>query len=102
MSSLFQNDPGGRRAWTRLERAGMGLVRIVLLFGSAAIALALILTPVLDRKTQDMATHRVGLDPVTTGSVRDGNVFTVRRSILQPNPHASCIVDPHGSRRGAC
>ncbi|WEX09015.1 hypothetical protein [Chelativorans sp. AA-79] len=90
---------GGSVGKKTLVRLGMGAVRVALLFGSAAIAFALILTPVLDRRTRDMAAH--GLDPIATGSV-PGRVFVERRSVLQATPDAICIIHEDGRRSGTC
>jgi len=90
---------GGSVRKETLVRLGMGAVRVALLFGSAAVALALILTPLLDRRTRDTASY--GLDPVATGSIPD-RVYTIRRSVLQPSPDATCIISQNGTRSGAC
>ena len=50
--------------------AGMGILRITLLFGSAAIALALIIAPIAERQTRSYLTRSGtpdGIDDVTTG-----------------------------------
>ncbi|WP_034659053.1 hypothetical protein [Chelativorans sp. J32] len=82
---------GGSVKKEKLVRLGMGVVRVALLFGSAAIALAMILTPLLDRRTRDMAAH--GIDPVATGSVPN-RVFTIRP------PRAICVVTEDGAGTG--
>lgn len=95
----------GRRddTWARIGYAGMGvMLRIVLLFGSAAIAVALILTPILDRKTREASVYNI--DRIATGSVNrgDGHIFTVRRSVLQPTPGSVCIIRGNGAKSGDC
>ena len=86
----------GRRA-PLLGVAGTGMLRIALLFGSVAVAFALILTPLAARHSRT----NVGLDYTTTGSIGDRASYTVRRSVLQ-DPGAVCIIRADGSRSGDC
>ena len=82
-------------------RAGMGLLRITLLFGSAAAALALIATPLLDR--QPRLQSPAGLDMTSTGSIgRSDSTYTLRRSVLQSAPGAVCLIHADGRRSGDC
>lgn len=87
----------------RVAKAGMGLLRVTLLFGSAAIALALFATPYLaDQNRQQVVGSRYGgLDLMSTGSI-GANTYTVRRSILQTSPNAVCIIRESGARSGDC
>jgi hypothetical protein len=88
----------------RAADAGMGLLRVTLLFGSAAVALALLATPLLERGTrQEFAvnTFPAGLDMTSTGSI-GRSVYTVRRSVLQASPDAVCIISASGRRSGDC
>ena len=48
--------------------AGMGMLRVALLFGSAAVALALILAPMADRYDKSQFVGLDGLDFMATGS----------------------------------
>ncbi|RWB26030.1 MAG: hypothetical protein E5V25_26275 [Mesorhizobium sp.] len=101
--------------------AGMGILRITLLFGSAAVALALIATPLLDSRTRSARDHFVGgLDGMSTGSIGSpgsvgstgsiGNTrsighrgtYTLRRSVLQPLPSSVCVILDNGKRSGDC
>lgn len=104
MDSWFEGAREPRESRSRFRHAGMGFVRITLLFGSAAIALALVLTPVLERRMRDVAINGIGLDRMPTGSVEDrkGHIFTVRRSILQPMPDSICVIRENGARGGSC
>lgn len=87
----------------RSFRAGMGVLRITLLFGSAAIAVALMAIPYLDGKQdQFIAGNPAGLDTMATGSIRSDSTYTVRRSVLQPSPGSVCIIRGNGSRSGEC
>ncbi len=87
----------------RASDAGMGLLRLTLLFGSAAVALAMIATPFLDEHTRQrgIAGYPAGLDMTVTGSI-GANTYTVRRSVLQRSPDAVCIIRTDGGRSGDC
>lgn len=86
--------------------AGQGMLRVTLLFGSLAVAIALFLTPLLDRNTRSDMTASVvygGLDRTATGTVRNGvNQYTIRRSVLQTNPSSMCIIHSNGIKSGDC
>ncbi|WP_275784556.1 hypothetical protein [Pararhizobium gei] len=82
-----------------------GVLNLSLLFGTAVIALTLILTPMLASKTENkvLADAPIDYDNITTGSIPNGNTskrYTVRRSVLQEMPGAVCIIDGDGSRSG--
>lgn len=87
-------------------RAGFGILRVSLLFGSAVIALALIATPYLERESRLRtagAERGLQLDRMSTGSVgAAGETYTMRRSVLQASPRAVCIIRDNGSRSGDC
>ncbi|KQZ80836.1 hypothetical protein ASD64_11080 [Mesorhizobium sp. Root157] len=87
----------------RTVKAGMGMLRVTLLFGSAAIALALFATPYLadHGRQRSVGTGFGGLDLMSTGSVGT-NTYTVRRSVLQQSPSAVCIIRDNGVRNGDC
>jgi hypothetical protein len=84
----------------------MGAVNMALLFGTAAIALTLIVTPMLaPEKTQGpMQASTMEYDNITTGSVPDSDGktkrYTIRRSVLSENPGDVCIIGADGSRSG--
>lgn len=89
----------------RAVEAGMGLLRITLLFGSAAVALALIAVPLLDSgdgRQQIARDGFAGLDTMATGSIGRANTYTVRRSVLQPSPDSVCVIRANGRRSGDC
>ncbi|OHV86330.1 hypothetical protein [Mesorhizobium sp. ORS 3428] len=88
----------------RAADAGMGILRITLLFGSAAVALALIATPMLDSQTRSQSPRGglTGLDMTSTGSIARHNTYTLRRSVLQPMPSSVCVIRNDGSRHGDC
>jgi hypothetical protein len=81
--------------------AGVGALRFALLFGSAAVALALILAPIADGQTRSFV-GSPGVDTITTGTVQQGGRYTVRRSVLQDSPNAICVIRENGTRNGNC
>ncbi len=89
----------------RIGKAGMGLLRLTLLFGSAAVALALIAVPLLDDNDGRQLIARdgfIGLDMTSTGSIGRSDSYTVRRSVLQRSPDSVCIIRANGRRSGDC
>ncbi|WP_421856933.1 hypothetical protein [Oricola sp.] len=93
---------------TAIGEAGWGMLRITLLFGSLAIAVALFLTPLLDRdgSTRFAASSIYGgIDRTATGTARGvqgRNQYTIRRSILQTDPGGVCIIHSNGAKSGNC
>jgi hypothetical protein len=89
----------------RAAYAGMGILRITLLFGSAAVALALIATPFLDSQTRSQFVRdgfASGLDTMSTGSIGHRDAYTLRKSVLQPLPTSICVIRDNGKRSGDC
>ncbi|KJS09418.1 MAG: membrane protein [Hoeflea sp. BRH_c9] len=89
------------------QRKRIGAVRVALLFGTAAIAVATILTPILaDRSTSARVAWKPDqYDNLTTGSIPQRaatTVYTVRKSILQERPGSLCIIQNDGSKSGDC
>lgn len=82
---------------------GAGMLRVTLLFGTAAVALALFATPYLAGEgRQQLSDARYGgLDFMSTGSVAS-RTYTERRSVLQKSPGAVCIIRADGARSGDC
>lgn len=82
----------------------MGVLRLTLLFGSAAVALALIATPFLDGQTRSQTARDgfPGLDMTATGSISHRSTYTVRRSVLQADPGGVCIIRSDGKSSGDC
>jgi hypothetical protein len=77
---------------------------VTLLFGSAAVALALIATPFLDSQTRAQSRDDFpgGLDMTATGSISHRSTYTVRRSVLQTQPGSVCIIGSDGRTSGDC
>jgi hypothetical protein len=104
MDDEFWNQ-AGEPAPTYSKRNRIGALNMALLFGTAAIALTLILTPVLAPEDGgQIQASTIDYDNITTGSIPtpDGKVkrYTIRRSILQDKPGEVCIINPDGSRNG--
>ena len=82
-----------------------GALNVALLFGTAAIALSLIVTPMLaPAKADRLQASTIDYDNITTGSVStdDGKTkrYTIRRSVLNESPGEVCIIDANGAKRG--
>lgn len=86
--------------------AGMGALRVALLFGSAAVALALIVAPIASRHTAQLAGFSgaagAGIDRQTTGSIGYSGTYVVRRSVLQGSAASLCVIRDNGTRSGDC
>ena len=78
-----------------------GTLRVVLLFGSAAVALALVLAPVAENLTRSKVASHGELDFMSTGSVGKRGGYVIRRSVMQA-PGEVCIIRDNGLRSGAC
>lgn len=89
--------------------AGLGSLRVALLFGAGAVALALILAPIAENQAERMMYSSYqsgsgGVDFMSTGTTPQdgGGSYTVRRSVLQPSPNSVCIIRGNGMRTGDC
>lgn len=103
MHSEMQGERARSDGWGHIGTAGAGILRVTLLFGFVAVALALILTPLAENRTRTaVASYSpLGLDRLTTGSTSGMRTYTVRRSVLQ-QPGAVCVIRSDGSRTGDC
>jgi hypothetical protein len=79
-----------------------GALGLALLFGSAAIALAMILTPIAEGLGGSQSAAGDDIDRTITGSTDSQTYYTIRRSILQPSPESVCIIRANGQRSGDC
>lgn len=95
----------GDRGWPS-GGTGIGILRITLLFGSAAVALALIIAPIAENQTRSASRDGTpfGLDDIATGGISKSNtkVYTIHKSILQPSADSVCVIHPNGRRIGDC
>ncbi len=84
-------------------QGGTGSLRMALLFGSAAVGLALLVAPLAEREVRlALAPDAVGLDTTMTGSIGGGDAYIIRRSVLQPTPNSVCIIHRDGLKTGDC
>ena len=84
-------------ASSTLAGAAGGILRITLLFGSAAVALALIIAPLADRGSQavvDYSTSR-SIDEIQTGSIREAR--TDNHVHLYHSPQRTAVIHPRRS-----
>ncbi len=87
------------------QSAGIGVLRVTLLFGSAAVAFALLATPLLSRLSdpdRTMASNASGIDYTQTGSIGYNGSYTIRRSVLQGSAGSICVIRDNGTRSGDC
>tara|TARA_R110002020_G_scaffold198830_9_gene400176 strand:+ start:59692 stop:60015 length:324 start_codon:yes stop_codon:yes gene_type:complete len=106
--------PDGDFWMTVMDRDGVenppkrfGALRVALLFGTAAVAVATILTPILAERSPSsrVAWTPDQYDNITTGSIPQKSrnaTYTVRKSILQDSPGALCIIGNDGTKTGDC
>ena len=93
-----------RRSYSKKSRK-TGVLNIALLFGMVAIALSLIVTPMLAGKTTSPRLAQIpdNFDMISTGSINrnvDKKSYSIRRSVLQPTPGSVCIVEGYGNESG--
>lgn len=103
--SIDKGWDGVRGENSRLTMASMWVLRVALLFGSAVIALALILAPVLDNQVDGYLARTDaanGVDMMSTGTIGGKASYTIRKSVLQSTPNSVCILRSNGTRSGDC
>jgi hypothetical protein len=79
-----------------------GMVRMSLLFGSVAIAFALLLVPFITKESARFARSSADLDYISTGSISPDNVYVEHKSVLQKNDSSVCILRSNGAKIGDC
>ncbi|MVA96193.1 hypothetical protein GN330_02880 [Nitratireductor sp. CAU 1489] len=88
-----------------LSGTGLSAVRLALLFGAGAVMLGLIVAPLAEKRFSGgvvTADSFYGVDMTSTGSIRSGRTYTVRKSVLQTVPGAACIISGDGRQIGDC
>lgn len=89
-----------------LEVASSGALRVAMLFGGLALAMALVATPIIDRKAEQQIAKNdhLGVDPITTASARKNknSAYIVRKSVVQNVPGARCVIHANGTSIGDC
>lgn len=85
-----------------LSGAGMGALRVALLFGSAAVALSLMFIPDGDRRSARQALLDPGIDHIVTSSFgARANTYQQQRTVFRALPD-ECVISRDGSKRGNC
>ncbi|MBX3597414.1 MAG: hypothetical protein KF874_07575 [Rhizobiaceae bacterium] len=84
-----------------MREAGMSLLRATLLFGLGIATLAVLIVPTIEKRSREISMG-AGIDTMRVGSIDKSNVYTIRRSVLQASPDATCIIEADGTRRGSC
>ncbi|MEM0899759.1 MAG: hypothetical protein AAGI92_07385 [Pseudomonadota bacterium] len=78
-------------------------LRLIALTCAGVAALALVAVPFIDGEADRRIARGSGVDPITTATVRSSSeVYTVRRSVLQPSPTDVCIIRANGTFEGRC
>ncbi len=85
----------------RLEYAGGSILRVALLFGSVSIAIAMIVTHLLDNSIITQSASN-GLDFGATASIGSKERYIIRKSVLQTDPNSVCIIRENGTYSGDC
>lgn len=101
----FESHTAMYRGHSRGDVAGSGLLRVVMLFGSVAVAIALIATHVLDNRYGDdmsISGDGVGIDRTVTGTIGYKGTYKIHKSVLQTSPNSICILRDNGTRSGDC
>ncbi|MFF2321670.1 hypothetical protein ACFVTJ_11520 [Agrobacterium sp. NPDC058088] len=103
MNEDFWKTVEGRRSYSNKTRR-TGVLNVALLFGTAVIALSLIVTPMLAGKSQTrVAQFPENFDMISTGSIKKtdvGKTYSIRRSITQPMPEMPCVVTGYSNDSG--
>lgn len=90
------------RGW-RLTESEISPLSLAAVFGAGAIALTLLLVPMLDwDASPELAAYPAQVDRMSTGSIRYSGSYTIRRSVLQASPDSVCVIRDNGSRSGDC
>ena len=82
----------------------LSVVRLALLFGLVAGAMAVIVPPLLHPydRNRSVPAGTGAIDYLTTSSIDRKQPYSVRRSVLTDSPDAVCIIDIYGNRSGDC
>ncbi|MFD2236644.1 hypothetical protein [Aureimonas populi] len=90
---------GGLDTLVQTRRA---LMRAAAIFGSLALVVVFVIGGTMEERSSRFAHGSPGLDEMATGSIGQGERYTVRRSVLQAPGSGPCLYFPDGSIRGAC
>ena len=104
MNEDFWKTVEDRQSYSAKSRR-IGVLNVALLFGMIAIALSLIITPMVAGKSSQPRFAQGpsdNFDMITTGSIKrteQPKTYSIRRSVTQPMPGTSCVVDGYSSGR---
>lgn len=80
-----------------------GALNVALIFGTAVIALSLIVTPMLANRSQSSARYATKpdeIDDIITGSIKRNDAsktYTIRKSILSNQSGDNCVVEGYSA-----
>lgn len=103
MNEDFWKTVEDRQSYSEKSRR-IGVLNVALLFGMVAIALSMIVTPMLAGKmpAARFAQSPDNFDMISTGSINrteQPKSYSIRRSVTQPMPGSVCIIDGYSSGR---
>lgn len=103
MNEDFWKTVEDRQSYSAKSRR-IGVLNVALLFGMVAVALSLIITPIVAGKTANARFAQVpdAYDMISTGSINRADQpknYSIRRSITQPMPGSVCIVEGYSTGR---
>lgn len=106
LTDFFTDDEDAKTGFRSVAKSGF--VRCILLFGSAILALALVIVPVLSEKANKQTAQSLfpaGVDMISTGSVQQDHTeksYIERKSLLQSSPQSVCVIANDGTQQGDC
>ena len=106
LTDFFKDDEETKSGFMPVAKSGF--VRCVLLFGSAVLALTLVIVPILSEKANKQTAQSLfpaGVDMMSTGSIARGNSeksYVERKSLLQSSPQSVCLIASDGTQQGDC
>ena len=106
LTDFFKDDEDAKAGFQSVAKSGF--VRCILLFGSAVVALTLVIVPVLSQKANKQTAQSLfpaGVDMMSTGSIQRGTTdksYIERKSLLQSSPESVCVIGRDGIQQGDC
>lgn len=88
-----------------IPKAGSGFLRLVLLFGSAVVALSLVIIPILTERSNQQTAQSLfpeGVDRMVTGSVKKPTPEAMGLKKTSTEAPASCITADNDTLIGDC
>ncbi len=100
MNEDFWKTVEGRHSYSD-KSSRTGVLNVALLFGTAVIALSLIM--LAGKSSTRVAQFPDNYDMISTGSIKKtdvGKTYSIRRSITQPMPEMPCVVTGYSNESG--